>query len=280
MVRPVWHSSRHGEADTSETLQSDVMRFMAILGLCLVAIFALVKSLPMSPAEPVPNRQSGPEPMAPLRSVSDSADASPAPERESQPRVAPESVPEETTSISRQPSTEPLRAMNIMPVRPPLQGEISKPKPETMADSPERAVAPTPLPSPGPERAAAPAEQKGLVLRFASDTALLALVARRQVAVYAWVRDTTWRLSAERGVLSFAPATAPTRFHNMTHDTVPSTIVKALEAAARMPQAGDVIWGVTLPVETQRQLERLVKRHGSGALVIQADGRVRYQGAV
>ncbi|RLB96936.1 MAG: hypothetical protein DRH90_24110, partial [Deltaproteobacteria bacterium] len=32
-----------------EMLQSDVMRFFAILCLCLMAIFALVKALPMSP---------------------------------------------------------------------------------------------------------------------------------------------------------------------------------------------------------------------------------------
>ncbi len=52
MVRPVWHSQRYNEADTNETLQSDVMRFMAILALCLVAIFALVQSLPLHPLEP------------------------------------------------------------------------------------------------------------------------------------------------------------------------------------------------------------------------------------
>ena len=92
MVRPVWHSPRHGEADTSETLQSDVMRFMAILGLCLVAIFALVKSLPTSPVETVPNRQSAPEPTAPRHPVSDPTGASPAPERESLPQAAPERV--------------------------------------------------------------------------------------------------------------------------------------------------------------------------------------------
>ena len=33
-----------------EVLQTDVMRFFAILALCLMAIFALVKALPMAPA--------------------------------------------------------------------------------------------------------------------------------------------------------------------------------------------------------------------------------------
>ncbi len=31
-------------------LQTDVMRFMAILSLCLVAIFALVQSIPLAPS--------------------------------------------------------------------------------------------------------------------------------------------------------------------------------------------------------------------------------------
>ena len=35
-------------------LQTDVMRFMAILSLCLVAIFALVQSIPLAPTEPEP----------------------------------------------------------------------------------------------------------------------------------------------------------------------------------------------------------------------------------
>ena len=35
-------------------LQTDIMRFMAILSLCLVAIFALVQSIPLTPAEPTP----------------------------------------------------------------------------------------------------------------------------------------------------------------------------------------------------------------------------------
>jgi hypothetical protein len=34
-------------------LQTDIMRFMAILSLCLVAIFALVQSIPLTPIEPL-----------------------------------------------------------------------------------------------------------------------------------------------------------------------------------------------------------------------------------
>lgn len=46
---------RSGSSDT-ETLHTDVMRFVAIIGLCLTAVFALVRSLPMSQPQ-VPDRQ-------------------------------------------------------------------------------------------------------------------------------------------------------------------------------------------------------------------------------
>jgi hypothetical protein len=42
------------QPDDVEILQTDVMRFFAILCLCLMAIFALVKALPMAPAEDGP----------------------------------------------------------------------------------------------------------------------------------------------------------------------------------------------------------------------------------
>jgi hypothetical protein len=45
---PFWHH-RPALFDDVEMLQTDVMRFFAILCLCLMAIFALVKALPMAP---------------------------------------------------------------------------------------------------------------------------------------------------------------------------------------------------------------------------------------
>ncbi len=42
------------EAGGAADLQTDVMRFMAILSLCLVAIFALVQSIPLAPTSETP----------------------------------------------------------------------------------------------------------------------------------------------------------------------------------------------------------------------------------
>jgi hypothetical protein len=43
-----------GSQDEVEALQTDVMRFMAILGFCLMVVFALVKSMPMAPPDSRP----------------------------------------------------------------------------------------------------------------------------------------------------------------------------------------------------------------------------------
>ena len=48
------------DAGGAADLQTDVMRFMAILSLCLVAIFALVQSIPLAPSPPQsPERPAG-----------------------------------------------------------------------------------------------------------------------------------------------------------------------------------------------------------------------------
>lgn len=58
---------RHRESGGMEELQTDVMRFMAILAFCLVAIFALVQSIPLlppaPPRSPLDTRARPPEPV-------------------------------------------------------------------------------------------------------------------------------------------------------------------------------------------------------------------------
>lgn len=71
------------EAGGVADLQTDVMRFMAILALCLVAIFALVQSIPVNPVAPEIPAADVPAPVATPEPV-------PAPE----PVTVPDPVPE------------------------------------------------------------------------------------------------------------------------------------------------------------------------------------------
>lgn len=51
--RSIGHNRAAGTGSDTDALQTDVMRFMSILGLCLMAVFALVQSLPSHDAESV-----------------------------------------------------------------------------------------------------------------------------------------------------------------------------------------------------------------------------------
>ena len=63
--------SMDNEAGGAADLQTDVMRFMAILSLTLVAIFALVQTLPLEQSESPAEELTEPEPQAPVAEQSD-----------------------------------------------------------------------------------------------------------------------------------------------------------------------------------------------------------------
>lgn len=105
---PYWHAMHRGvdaEGGGVADLQTDVMRFMAILAICLVVIFALVQSIPLRPSE-IP-----PEPVV----------AEPIPVTKSQPVPEPAPAPAPTPEpvAVEQPAPEPVVAPP--PPAPPVQ---------------------------------------------------------------------------------------------------------------------------------------------------------------
>lgn len=61
-MKPLWYQA-NGDAEL-EALQTDVMRFIAILGLCLAAIFSLVQGTATEEAKPEPSPIEKPLPLA------------------------------------------------------------------------------------------------------------------------------------------------------------------------------------------------------------------------
>lgn len=281
MIRPLNYYSRQNEIDVGESLQSDVMRFMAILGLCLVAIFALVQSLPLQPPPLAENiapveHKSTPTPV-PLPAMDAAAISS------SELATLPDAT--KTTSMLNEgltlvPSPEPVKVAEVK--------KEAKPVPaiEQPDEQHEVALLPTnnnqklvgahgqPSQSPASKSVASP---QGLILRFSSDRALLALLAQRSVELYAWSDKRAWRLVSDRGVLSFTHAQKPKRFHNMSSDTIPTAVSDALEAVLSDGASGPVNISVTLPVTVNRSVKQLISIHEHGELIIHADGRVTHQ---
>ena len=229
-------------------MQTDVMRFMAILALCLVAIFALVQSIPLAPT------------------VASEAAAEP------QPVFEPE-IPEPVAAPKPEPPPPPepieTAVADEAPPQPPPPPVVTE-----AVEAPPPAAEPAPVEAPPP--APVQAEADGFTLRFESDQALTRLVARNEVGLYAISPESSLRMNVNRGRFSFWPASTPQQFHEMHGTTVPASVTGALESSGRQ-QPGAVQWGVTIPSRMSRQLDSFLSEYRSGELVIGADGQLRLE---
>ena len=236
-------------------LQTDVMRFMAILSLCLVAIFALVQSMPVSPP-------TVPTPEAKTETVADPPPVS-IPEYEAEPEL--EAVPD--PQVVETPQLVTLTRPKWVPKYEP---EAAPSQPVEAAPEAEAATPTTPA-SP----VATAEEQEGFTLRFESDAALTRLVAASQVGVYAIDGEHARRMTVSESRISFWDASLPNSFHEMEASTVPLPVVDAL--ARTGVDAGNISWGVTLPGKLKGQLDGLMQEHRGGSLVIGTNGNIRLE---
>jgi len=232
-----------GDSGGAADLQTDIMRFMAILGLCLVAIFSLVQSLPLearsAQAEDV---QAIEEPPAASPIEPSAATPEPAPKPESVP--APERALEQRVTLTR-----PKWVSTFQP---------------TARNEPAEETA-EPLPAADPET-------EGFTLRFESDHALTRLVANGQVGFYAINASRAQRMTVSDSRISFWDASTPNVYHEMEATTVPRAVLDALTRTGA--DAGNANWGVTLPGKLSAQLDSLMHQHAGGALIIHADGKL------
>lgn len=225
------------DAGGAADLQTDIMRFMAILALCLVAIFALVQSLPMAPVA---------EPDVSLKEETGVAVAA-------QPAAVPAGPPAESPADAEQP---------IVLTR----------RPDPVAAEP--AVAPVPVmpPTPDVQPSAPGTEAAVFTLAFESDLALTRLVASGRVGLYAIDGARASRMAISNSRVSFWEASTPNEYFEMEPGTVPKPVVDALRDSGA--DAKGVAWGVTLPGAMRRELENLLDGTSGGDLRIRADGRI------
>lgn len=248
---------RYSEEESSESLQSDVLRFVAILALCLAAIFALVRSIPLDTPQRARPR--------PVESTED---------REAH-SVLP-AVPEKPSFIA--PVVESRNESEAeLPTTPPRSNERASPMPTPTL--PAAAVRSATSTQPGEPSPAPPEDAEiGFSLRFESNEALESLLIGDQVELYAQINRVSWQVLFVDGKLRFRPSPSPKRFHVMGSDTVPEALVAALHRDAHVPKKTVVVWGVTLPPIVSDQVQRMLAGDTGGRLVIRADGMVVKEG--
>ncbi|HEB97748.1 MAG TPA: hypothetical protein ENI96_15100 [Sedimenticola thiotaurini] len=308
-----------------EMLHTDVMRFMAILGLCLAAIFALVQSIPAEQAAEaraghlqqaldqarLQLRRSGEELAAALERRQELERELAARRRRNQElqrslgaaerklealarersRIA--ATLEQARNEQRQERERLQRALadarqNASPPAP-EQERPGRPQPlempEAGSDPAVTGREPVAPPSPSAEPRAEPVrtppagsdaqDRRGFVLRFASSSALEALVTAGRVRFLVLADGRAWSYRMQAGLPRLVADRTPLRYHEMAPQTVPDRFRRAL---AENGVRGEPVWAVVLPSALEQQLQRLTRGHAGGVLEIQASGRVRWQG--
>ena len=252
--------NRSADADGggAADLQTDIMRFMAILSLCLVAIFALVQSIPLTPVESLP--AATPEPVTTPQAL---PAAMPVPASTPQSDVTAETA-----------DTPPVEAAQetITLTRPKW---VPKTEPQIASTVPVRETQPIIEQSPPSPQPPAAAEEQGFTLRFESDAALSRAVAASHVGLYALDSSRAQRMAVSDSRISFWDASMPNIFHEMETATVPDAVIDALERTGTRAEL--VNWGVTLPGKTKAQLDELMQSQRGGSLIIGANGDVRLE---
>jgi hypothetical protein len=252
-------------ANDSESLQADVMRFMAIIAFCLIAILALVRNAepPVEQAKP-PEPATSPEPQVAMQIEPEPVTPPPAPlPREPEPAVEPPPPePVEVTAME-----EP--ALVEIPV-----AEVVEKAPEPAPLEAEPASEPTPEPADGPPAPTAEPEEEGLILRFASDRDFLRLIARGDIRVYAYADDDVLGLD---GSYRFLDTAAPGEVYELLIASIPELVLDSLrrERSDIRPYR----WGIALPDRISSQIEAYLERVEHGQLIIDRYGDVHHVAA-
>ena len=279
-----------------DALQTDVMRFMAIIGLCLMAVFALVQSIPVQETVK-PLQPSRVAPVRPalqqdkLQQIRQRIQQQVQQERQAQQRQAQQLQTELDALNSEKDQTQQILAVaqqryeqitgqiqQAREVRDRQEVEVSQKSPQPLSDKPVIRK-PPPVPEASPAAKPVPAQQ-GFTLRFASAAALGRLITADSVSLYGMANQQAWRLSImEAGQPAVARTAFPKWFHEMSAATVPAQYIRSLDNAADGPGSSAVVWGVQLPPATKaaitaRVAEQRARDRQGGTLVIQDNGQV------
>jgi Skp family chaperone for outer membrane proteins len=289
MIRRRRHArflSASAAGSDTDALQTDVMRFMSIIGLCLMAVFALVQGIPVQETgkpvqavqaarvwqEILTQQQQLRELQAELQALKSEknwmqrvlTDIHQHLEQARQALVAIEQDSEQKEHNLAELRGRLLKTQQQLDQN---HDEIAAVKRQLRQKTdPPVIKKQAPAAPPEPIARTIPAKQ-GFTLRFASDGALDRLVTAGGVSLYGMVDQQAWRLSMDTGQTVVTQVPFPGWFHEMSAVTVPAHYIHSLG------QSG-AVWGVQLPAATKTAIASLTRGQQGGVLVIRSDGQV------
>ena len=216
---------------------------MAIVAFCLIAILAMVKSVPNEEVEPTVTVAQFPDP-------------------EPQPQVSAPVEPLVYEPVVTE-VTPPVESVQTQePARVPEPESEPEPEPEPEPTIELAAVSATPTSTPPPE--------PGLTLRFASESDFLALIAQSQVQVHAYNQHTQLSVTPSFAV---KPGRVTGQVYEIDVRTVPPILV---HAAGQLADSELLTWAVALPEQIQAQIASLVRTQQHGQLLIHRNLKVAH----
>lgn len=241
----------------TESLQADVMRFMAIIAFCLIAILALVRNIE-APAD------SAQQPVRPAPVV---------PQAKAQVE-APEAVIEAAVSSQREAAPAPASILEPVPAQQapvvPRSLPLPEPRPVVKEQVPVEPLVESPV-----QREAGgvpvPADDAGLSLRFATEQDFLRLIARGEVQVFVFKPGEVRKLGTG---YRFQLAPAPGELFEMLPETIPTLVRNS--AAQAVGGLTAYQFGVQFPARIERRIASLVDSVSAGELLIDRFGQVTH----
>jgi small-conductance mechanosensitive channel len=280
-------------SDDTEALQTDIMRFLSILGFCLMIIFALVQSLP-PPSTTTPAPQAISEAMlthqiesyqaqvAQLKQQLEALQAAHQQQKQqwqqqlnqSQQRLnqSAQQLQQEHTelqTLQRQVNQQGQKLAKIQQQINQLTQPKPKAKPPAQAQpkKPERPIETAP-PAPKTPKAA----KKGFSLGFVSDADFINLLNQQRIALYLVQNKQAWQISASGQPTK---AQSPNALYQLARHTVPKSLEKRLKQ--RITLHPNAIIGITLQPAMVEKIRQLMQQHEGGDLMIDGQGKVRLE---
>jgi hypothetical protein len=273
--------NHHRQLNTAG-LEADVMRFMAIIAFCLIAMMALVKDV--NPQIEMESESASPE----HPEVAARAEAPPAPKPDPEPDPERQPDPAEQITVSKVIVQE-KPVPEVPDVKPPVSRSATIKAPLAPVPVPEPVAAPIPDKSIAKVQSTpitlkkqvveeqtpqdSEPESESLTFRFDSDKTFLHLIATDRLQLYAHTAEGFLVMDDRFNIIESRPSG---ELFEVMAQSIPVKIKSIFNRINTSP-----VYLVALPAETRRDLTKFLGTRGenstTGVLIIHRNGRISHE---
>ena len=279
-------------AGATEMLNTDIMRFFAIMALCMMAVFALVQSTASKTVENSEPQLIVEENLrqeikrlekkrTDLEQELNELKAKISQQEKSQQQKSKQQFVEQELSYAGQSlvkAQSTIDEKNLQEARKKsLLAKVSLDVAEKVMDKTKAAVNKVTQAFPTKTQKSQP-RKKGFMLRFADSQTLFSLIQQQQVQFYLIADSLSWSYSSQGGDSQFVKQRPQGQFYQMTNESVPKSIVRSADRVVSHHGGEGPLFGVTLPSSLQHEIRTCMQQSQGGALIIHGDGHLQCPG--